>query len=111
MLKLAIIFITLFLICGAAKAQEPPKWCDAPWPPQIGKDRTIGKTDTGAVCYKMLDTPIIRVFYAVGSQGYQEDYKADETVIDAGWMVFKNHGVEVGRQKLANITGWQWFRF
>ena len=47
--------ITLYfaLICNTVFAQPAAYWCDAPWPPPAGSDRTMGKDSNGQVCIKI----------------------------------------------------------
>lgn len=42
------------LLCNTAFAQTAPTyWCNAPWPPPVGSDRTIGKDSDGHTCIKI----------------------------------------------------------
>ena len=52
MTKLSLILAYL-LLCNIAHAQPAAYWCDAPFPPPAGSDRTMGKDSNGQVCIKI----------------------------------------------------------
>ena len=80
MTKLSLIFAYL-LLCNIAHAQPAAYWCDAPWPPPAGSDRTMGKDSDGNTCIKISrpvekDCPKQPVINAYGPSGMTEwDYR------------------------------------
>src|SRR3990167_2523356 len=52
-----ILTLTILLFSISAYAQcVPETWCDAPWPPLEGQDRTVGKDSCGSTCIKIATT-------------------------------------------------------
>lgn len=62
MKKLTLCFLSLLVLTSnVALAQPAPAyWCNAPWPPPSGQDRTMGKDSDGHTCIKIakpIETP------------------------------------------------------
>ena len=49
-----LITLCFALLCNTAFAQPASTyWCNAPWPPPAGSDRTMGKDSDGHTCVKI----------------------------------------------------------
>lgn len=106
------VIIWIFLLSSTSLAQTCAyQWCDAPWPPATGSDRTVGKTNCGETCIKIVGpaaiTDGIRLFYWKNDNAYHEDFAIDDiSVSSSTWIILKVGGVEVGRINKNYVIGW-----
>ncbi len=115
-----LVFILLFNVTQAF-AQPAAYWCDAPFPPPAGSDRTMGKDSNGQVCIKIAkevpgptcpEIPVIsagttwRVEFAKADYIYHTDIEADVVETVGTFLVLKKDGVEVARYSSKYVLGY-----
>lgn len=112
-MKRYVLFLTTILLLIVTQAFAQPvcvyEWCDAPWPPPSGVDRTIGKDNCKLACTKIAKTSATsyRVFHSSGDTLYHTDLPADDVTISGEYVVLKFQGKVVAQFLRSNVSGWK----
>lgn len=104
-----LVIVVLFMFAGPARAQCAYEWCDAPWPPPAGSDRTVGKDNCKLSCAKIAKTSATsyRIYHSTGDTLYYTDIPADDATIIGEYVVLKFQGKVVAQFLRVDVTGWK----